>query len=295
MRGMKKVLHFFQTPLFIFSILLNVKYFGLQIILFQNWNVWDSLKVSLPSILVFTILLELVLRARTDRRKLTAYMLLNCILSALMVSVIVYFRQFGIIVTYHALMQAHQVLDVSDSILDLLKPLYLLYFLDIAIILLLRLIRRRSPSWLSMKAWNRKALSTAWFGSAAVLILLGAIHSNILNELKQAERMGLISYEVHTLLTGIRSASAAGSVEPITPDAVRAVKNIQLVKDADGFGAAEGRNLIVIQLESFQNFLVGLELDGIEITPALNELLSESYYFSNIYQSIGQGDRKSVV
>lgn len=46
----------------------------------------------------------------------------------------------------------------------------------------------------------------------------------------------------------------------------------------------------MIQLESFQNFLLGLKIDGQEITPNLNRLMEESLYFTNFYQMVGQGN-----
>ena len=45
--------------------------------------------------------------------------------------------------------------------------------------------------------------------------------------------------------------------------------------DGDLFGAAEGRNLIVIQLEAFQNFAINLEYNGQELTPFLNSLIND--------------------
>lgn len=278
---------FFGTSFFTFTILLIVKYYGLQWFVFSNANPLDCLIVAVPSLLLFTIPVELAFR--NPRRKLTAYVLLNAVLSAAMVSVIVYFKQFGIVVTYHAFMQAHQVLDVSDSILDLLKPLYLLYFMDIFAYLAL-LAFRKAPTFADSRI-GRKPLAAAWSVSLSMLVFFGFHYDSLLNELKQAERMGLVSYEVHTILSGVRAANAVSQTEPITPDSIRSVKNIALPDEPPiAFGAAEGRNVIVVQLESFQNFLVGMELDGTEITPVLNDLLEESYYFSNIYQSIGQGN-----
>ncbi|MFQ9799748.1 MAG: sulfatase-like hydrolase/transferase [Clostridia bacterium] len=53
---------------------------------------------------------------------------------------------------------------------------------------------------------------------------------------------------------------------------------------------AKGRNLIVVQLESFQNFLIGASYEGQVITPNLNRLLQEdTLYFDHYYQQIGKG------
>jgi len=51
----------------------------------------------------------------------------------------------------------------------------------------------------------------------------------------------------------------------------------------------KGKNVIVIHGESLQNWLIGLEINGQEITPNLNKLTSEGLYFDNFYaqESVG--------
>lgn len=65
----------------------------------------------------------------------------------------------------------------------------------------------------------------------------------------------------------------------------------QKEKNGPLFGIGEGKNLIVIQIESFQNFVINAEYHGQEITPNLNQLLRENtIYFDNYYQQIGTGN-----
>jgi phosphoglycerol transferase MdoB-like AlkP superfamily enzyme len=47
--------------------------------------------------------------------------------------------------------------------------------------------------------------------------------------------------------------------------------------------------VILISLESLQSFLINEKLNGEEITPYLNDLIEESYYFENFYHQTGQG------
>lgn len=49
-------------------------------------------------------------------------------------------------------------------------------------------------------------------------------------------------------------------------------------------------NVIVVQMEAFQNFLIHLKLGDQEVTPVLNRLAEEGYYFPYVYQQIGQGN-----
>ncbi|AEH50542.1 LTA synthase family protein [Pseudothermotoga thermarum] len=55
-------------------------------------------------------------------------------------------------------------------------------------------------------------------------------------------------------------------------------------------GVAKGKNLIVIQLESFQSFLIGFHYNDQEVTPNLNRIVSQSIYFENYYQQAGCGN-----
>lgn len=55
-------------------------------------------------------------------------------------------------------------------------------------------------------------------------------------------------------------------------------------------GVALGKNLIIIQMESMQNFLINKSIDGQEVTPNLNKLLKSSIYFDNYFAQISQGN-----
>ena len=54
-------------------------------------------------------------------------------------------------------------------------------------------------------------------------------------------------------------------------------------------GYLKGKNLIAIQVESLENFVIGEKVNGQEITPTLNKLLSNSLYFDNIYEQNNSG------
>lgn len=54
-------------------------------------------------------------------------------------------------------------------------------------------------------------------------------------------------------------------------------------------GMLEGKNLIAIQVESLENFVINQKIYGQEITPNLNRLLSQSLYFDNIYEQNNSG------
>lgn len=65
--------------------------------------------------------------------------------------------------------------------------------------------------------------------------------------------------------------------------------NKEEIPDNKYKGLLEGKNLIAIQVESLENFVINQEVYGQEITPNLNKLLSESLYFDNIYEQNNSG------
>ena len=54
-------------------------------------------------------------------------------------------------------------------------------------------------------------------------------------------------------------------------------------------GMLKGKNLIVIQVESLESFIVGKEINGQKITPVMDELISKGLYFPNIYEQVNEG------
>ena len=67
------------------------------------------------------------------------------------------------------------------------------------------------------------------------------------------------------------------------------VKSNQINPNSELFGVAKDQNIIVISLESLQEFAINLEVTGEEVTPFLNQFIQECYYFDNFYQQTSQG------
>jgi len=55
-------------------------------------------------------------------------------------------------------------------------------------------------------------------------------------------------------------------------------------------GAYAGKNLIIIQVESLNDFLIGRKYRGREVTPNINRLVNQSWYWPNAYSETGMGN-----
>ncbi|MDR1574051.1 MAG: LTA synthase family protein, partial [Clostridiales Family XIII bacterium] len=117
-----------------------------------------------------------------------------------------------------------------------------------------------------------------------VFLIWNPTGSSLIRSLSNQE---IYAYHFGDALRGGRTDTAAQKEILALIDA----DNYAAEKDGPLFGVAEGRNLIVIQLESFQNFVMGLRYNGQEITPNLNALIGENtVYFDQYFQQVGAGN-----
>jgi phosphoglycerol transferase MdoB-like AlkP superfamily enzyme len=56
--------------------------------------------------------------------------------------------------------------------------------------------------------------------------------------------------------------------------------------DRPSFGQWKGKNLLVIQIEAFEEWLIGATVSGQEITPTLNRLREHAVYYPNIFNQV---------
>lgn len=209
--------------------------------------------------------------------------------------------------------------DVTESIKAVLRPSFFLLFLDIPL-LLFTLIgatkkrRKRKTTrkmrQIEIKDGGEKAESKS--GTLPieikrviklainVVVLLTVILALALNPLNNSLVMSINSQELITY--HIKDLLSYSEADQVKADSSYYLSTGTYEKTMTGgfnsragqdlFGAAKGKNLIVIQVESFQNMVINREYNGQVITPNLNALMKEqgTLYFDNYYQQIGSGN-----
>ncbi|MFB9326818.1 LTA synthase family protein [Paenibacillus aurantiacus] len=273
-------------PFIFFTIIMLIKGYLAWHVIFDTTPTWQPLVTELPFCWLAFCLLEWF----ASKRKLIYYMALNLLFTSIFFAVIMYYKYFGVIVTYHALEQVNQVTAVKDSVFELLDPYFLFIFTDIILIPLLiyrsanhRLWRHRSARRL-----NRGTVGVLFIVSAALCLLNIWPNRASMNEIKQAEEMGILNYEAFTVAD--QQDETIVAADQITQDAIDAMKGIQEPASPNLTGAAAGRNVIIVQMEAFQNFLIDLKIEGQEVTPNLNKLARDNFYFPHFFQQVGQGN-----
>ncbi|WP_445669456.1 LTA synthase family protein [Paenibacillus sp. FSL R7-0198] len=260
------------------------------IVIFDDIPVWKPLLTELPLIWIGFCLIEWF----AAKRRMWIYLAMNLLLSGIFFAAIMYYKYYGVIVNYHALAQVNQVTSVKSSMFSLLDPYYLFIFADVLIIGGI-LIRRRiklgsteRPNRIPLERRARRRVASVILTLSMILCMLNIYPNRAsMSELTQAEQMGILGYEAYTILDRPDELVPIAHIDQADIDQLKQTTELPAVVEQ---GAASGRNVIMLQLESFQNFLIGLEVDGQEITPNLNQLARQSLYFPNFYQQVGQGN-----
>lgn len=253
---------------------------------FDNLLPWRILITEIPFIWLLFSLVE----SFASKRKTMAYMIINLLVTAIYFAVIMYYKYYGVIVDYRALDQVNQVTAVKNSVFSLMDPYYLLIFADIIVFFVLFLRNQRFKEWkqsINMRGPRRLAMGIFVLSLALCLFSILPNHASM-NEIKKAQDMGILNYEAYRIFSKEKKELVA--LKNINQDVINKLKKVENPENPQFWGAAKGKNVIIIQLESLQNFLINLKIDGKEITPNLNKIANEHFYFPNFYQQVGQGN-----
>ncbi len=276
-----------KKPFVYLSLLFVLKSFLAWGVIFGDWLPWKAILTEIPFVWALFCLIERF----ASKRKLGYYMTVNLLLTGIFFAAIMYFKYYGVIVTYHAAEQVNQVTAVRNSVFSLMDPYYLLIFADVVLLGIYFFFNKKGRTY---KKENINRRNRAWFYPVMFAVSLALCLFNILpnkasmNEIKKAQEMGILNYEAYTIFAQDKPEQVDAS--EITQEVINDLKGTDPDAVSPYAGAAKGKNLIIIQLESFQSFLLGLNVDGQEVTPNLNRLMKESLYFPNFYQMVGQGN-----
>lgn len=207
---------------------------------------------------------------------------------------VLYYRELNDFITIPVLMQTSNAGDLKGSIASIFEWTDIFYWIDVIAMFILLI-------------WFKKRESINWKKRQASVFIYGAIIVFLLNMgLAEKERPDLLSrtfdrqilvknigiYNFHIYDAFIQSRTnaqraMADSSEITTVYNYIKTKNKNVNENFTSI--AQGKNVIIVSMESLQSFVIDRELNGQVITPFLNEFKNESIYFDNFYHQVGQG------
>lgn len=204
-------------------------------------------------------------------------------------------RFFGDLVSMAALRSAGQVAQVGGSVRSLVHGGDLWFWTDLpaALVLVFAVGRYRVQRLMRL----RLALGTA--AAVVLLSIVGFVALDRSIRLRQvfhmtylARHVGVLNLHVADAGRGLVRATMGSDLSGSEHrEVVEFFEHRRSLRAGSGplFGAAEGRNLVMIQVESLQAFVVGLKVGGEEVTPFLNELAGRSFAFDSVTDQTEEG------
>ncbi|MBD2867534.1 LTA synthase family protein [Paenibacillus arenilitoris] len=252
------------------------------------------------------------------RGRIVALIVLNLIVSFVLYADMIYFRYFQDFISVPVLLQFSQVDSLGGSIGTLLSWKDIVFFIDWMVIVPFavyviwfgrRDLRSAGPPRGASPVWLKAAVRIVL--SAVIFTVGTSLYFSNVNEAKRTWGQGIFvgnwwnlsiynvtgalgfhGYDVYRYVKQnyLDAATVTAEQSSEAKQWIEERGDLRGALEQDPlFGAYAGSNVVMVQLEAFQNFMVGKSIGGQEITPNLNKLIDTSAYFSQFYHQTSQG------
>lgn len=216
----------------------------------------------------------------------------------LLFSNVLYYRQFTDFLTLNTIMNASKVsAGLGKSTISLLQWYDIFLWLDVFAVTL-----SLARHWLKVDLRPFKPRFAFTTTSLAVFVFLFNLTLSEANRPQLLTRtfdrnyivkyLGLDTFVFYDSMKTAQNNQIRSSADGTDINKVlNYVKTHQVDANPQYYGKAAGKNVIIIHLESFQQFLIDYKYDGQEVTPFLNSLYHDknTLSFSNFFHEVGQG------
>lgn len=218
--------------------------------------------------------------------------------TALLFANIIYYRQFTDFLTIKTMTNAGKVSQgLGKSTVALLHPSDIIIWIDLIIIITLLIIHKIK---IDQKSYGL-SMPFAITSIGALLTTLNIFLAEtsrprlLRNTFDRSYVVKYLGVDTFAAYDGIKSAQNGQVTRNANASDLNNILNFTkqnyAAPSSSYFGIEKNRNVIVIHLESFQQFLINLKVNGKEVTPFLNSLYKNKHTisFSNFYHQVGLG------
>ncbi len=221
----------------------------------------------------------------------------SVILSIVVYANVAFYRFFNDFITLPVLFQTNNFGDLGNSAKSSINFADVFYFTDVVLLILAVKFLPIAKKAIVVKPNMRRTYFVLSF--AMLFLNLGLAETERPQLLTRSfdrellvKNIGTYNYHLYDIFVQSKShaqrALADGSE---LTEVTNYVKSNQSNDKPKTFGVAKKRNVIIISLESTQNFVINHKMNGQEITPFLNKLSKDkdTFYFDNFYHQTGLG------
>lgn len=229
------------------------------------------------------------------------FLCVSILFTAMCVINSIYYKFYTNYVSISLLSTLSMLGDVSDSVTSKLKLIHFIYLIGpITLIIVNKLLVKKDYYYKVGKDEKGKLMFRNTCLSGIILVFLiiftmtksdGSKLVKLWNRDYVVKRFGIYTYMFSDFVTSVQPAiSPMFNYDEDRREFLNFYNSKDYTKKENAYtDVFEGKNVIFIHMESIQNFLIDLRINGIEITPNLNKLVKESMYFSKFYPQISVG------
>ena len=223
---------------------------------------------------------------------------MDAILSTWLFANILYYREFSDFITFNLIKGSGAASDnLGKSLMGLLRPTDFLVFVDVIFVIAILAFGFAKIDQQRFKLVNSLAVTILSIGVlAANLALAYSNRSGLLTRTFDnnyiVKYLGLQSF---TLYDGVKTVQNSNKKKEAKSSQLKPIneflKKNNVPANIEYKGVAKGKNVIIIHLESLQQFVINQKWKGKEITPNINKFYNDknTLAYDNFFNQVGQG------
>lgn len=262
---------------------------------------FKQLFVGVPQILVyiaFILIFISFIYLLKNKGRIIYVIILDLFFTIILIGDLWYYRGFGSFLNLYMLKMTSNLDNLGESIASMIRWVDILFLLDIPIYIWIikkdkkPIINRQIKMFIFVFAIGIGYISYGYIkidkfnGGYPGQSLFKPIWSSNA-QMFNLSPVGYHIYDSYRFYMDSKPCKLSSKSEDKIKDYYDS-KERALEKTED-FGKFKNKNLIVVQVESLENFVINEKIEGKEITPNLNKLLKNSYYFSNYFEQTLNG------
>lgn len=258
---------------------------------------------SVPPILVYISFIALILSFAFLFKgiyHLCSFLILNIFISTIYLADIWYYRSNHSFLSYHMLKATSNLNNLGDSVLAMGRTIDILFFIDIIVLIILIIKHKKTyentkVNIISFLILFILPISYLCYAHYKVDVLKKGYENEILFKSSWSQNQTMASltpigyhiFDLYRYYDECQPYKLNNSEEKEINNWF--TKKEEILPDNKYKALFKGKNLIVLQVESLENFVINQRTNGEEITPTLNKLLKNSLYFNNYIEQTYNG------
>lgn len=302
---MKKILGYLDLVLFLILVTIKVAFYGDMV------NPYFKIKYIIgPTLASIVVIASISLLFKPKGRSRYLY-ICNIIITCVLIADINYFRYYKDIISIPVIKNGILLGAVNEAVKNILQPRDLLLLIDIILIPIFKKILKLKFNGIYSNYMEIKNVSIPFKLRALSFVLIFAVSFSydgyFINKLR-TEQPRLIEgmYNKIYIINSLGNINCHAldvynfakksffdkkSLDDEKANEIKTYLNANSKSSGSKFkNVGKDKNLIMIQVEALQEFVINKKVEGEEITPNLNKWLKKSLYFDNYYYQVAGGN-----